>query len=142
MRSYESPHSSTASLFKSLMAEFPVCGCQVGNIIEDPFNMPFVMGRMMDDELKLERSFKNIRSDVMDRLPATSPFLQHLGGDFLCYKDYDVTDFHEAQRISRGRSDLTKPVDEASTIFVWQDIGGEEGKEGKPRSSSVERIKD
>jgi len=24
--------------------------------------------------------------DVMDRLPAVSPFLQHLGGDFLCYK--------------------------------------------------------
>jgi hypothetical protein len=99
-----------------------LCIEEVGNIIEDPFNMPFVMGAVMDDELKLERSFKNIRSDVMDRLPATSSFLQHLGGDFLCYKDYDVGEFHEAQRKSRGRSNFTQPVDKAAKAFVWQDI--------------------
>uniref|UniRef100_A0A7S4HA92 Bestrophin homolog n=1 Tax=Guillardia theta TaxID=55529 RepID=A0A7S4HA92_GUITH len=48
---------------------------EVGNIIEDPFNMPFLLssGPPYTDELELERSFVNIRKDIMDRTPATEP---------------------------------------------------------------------
>lgn len=99
-----------------------LCIEEVGNIIEDPFNLPFMLDRPMKDELKLERSFKNIRSDIMDRLPALSPFLQHYGGDFLCYKDYDVGEFHEKQRVTRGRSNFESSTTDAANRFVWQDL--------------------
>jgi hypothetical protein len=45
----------------------------VGHIIEDPFNMP--QPNPMDD-MKFEGSFKVVREDVMERLPATDPLLE------------------------------------------------------------------
>ena len=61
---------------------------EVGNIIEDPFNMPFLWRKgECHDELKLERSFANIRGDVLDASPAT-------GQD--SNSDYDVCAFHRA----------------------------------------------
>ena len=46
---------------------------EVGNTIEDPFNMPFLFSGQPRDELQLERSFHNIRGDVRDRSPAPPP---------------------------------------------------------------------
>ncbi len=99
---------------------------EVGNTIEDPFNMPHYISRTAgslsmpfcdmhpyDDELKLERSFRNIRGDVMDPSPAVSPaFFEAQRGDEDWHElmqeepssswaipvfqddDYDVTSFH------------------------------------------------
>ena len=72
---------------------------EVGNTIEDPFNMPSRAG--LGDELKLERSFRNIRGDVMDRSPALGGLLAHdsrtdacFSDAFLCFTDYDLGAFH------------------------------------------------
>ena len=46
---------------------------EVGNTIEDPFNMPFLFEGGQRDELQLERSFQNIRGDILDRSPACIP---------------------------------------------------------------------
>jgi hypothetical protein len=46
---------------------------EVGHIIEDPFNMPLPNHY---DDLKFEGSFKVVRSDIMERLPATDPLLR------------------------------------------------------------------
>lgn len=55
-----------------------LCIEEVGNIIEDPFNMPFLFKDQetgeYHDELKLERSFINIRGDVLDTSPAAAAF--------------------------------------------------------------------
>ena len=59
----------------------------------DPFNM--LWKGMKHDELKLERSFKNMRLDIMERLPAPEPRLLRNGGDMLVQRDYDVTRFHD-----------------------------------------------
>lgn len=96
---------------------------EVGNSIEDPFNMPHYIAQEQSklnpfchdyddyvDELKLERSFKNIRAEVMDR----SPSFVHDHGlkvahaqdetavswaiPVFKFDDYDVAFFHRASR--------------------------------------------
>jgi hypothetical protein len=77
---------------------------QVGNIIEDPFNMPFLFGKKEagqhhdNDELKLERSFINIRGDIMDPSPASIPLASE-------EEDYDVARFHRPRVWDRDRAD-------------------------------------
>lgn len=83
-----------------------------------PLKMPFVCAHPYEDELNLERSFKNIRGDVMDPAPAVDPFFftaqragerERHGAAAYCSAeepssswaipvfqddDYDVTSFH------------------------------------------------
>jgi len=98
---------------------------EVGNSIEDPFNMPHYIAQEQSkltpfghdyddyvDELKLERSFKNIREEVMDRSPSFVDDLEvahtqdsskdktALSWAIPVFKfdDYDVTLFHRVSR--------------------------------------------
>ena len=99
---------------------------EVGNSIEDPFNMPHYIAQAHSqlnpfsqdyddyvDELKLERSFKNIRADVMDRSPyfVDETVVAHQDETAVSWAvpvfdddDYDVTLFHRASRKDAAES--------------------------------------
>jgi putative membrane protein len=100
---------------------------EVGNSIEDPFNMPHYIAQAHSqlnpfsqdyddyvDELKLERSFKNIRADVMDRSPyyVDETAVAHAQDETAVSwaipvfddDDYDVTLFHRASRKDTAES--------------------------------------
>lgn len=94
-----------------------LCIEEVGNTIEDPFNMPFLFkGPPYRDELKLERSFKNIRGDIFDRSPAQVDM-----NDILCFTDYDVARFHRTQ-VPAHRLSLTSPasISSASQQLLYE----------------------
>jgi putative membrane protein len=106
-----------------------LCIEEVGNMIEDPFNMPFLFkDSPYRDELELERSFKNIRGDIFDRSPAA--VWSDLPSDNLCFTDYDVSMFHRTQ-VPAYRLSLSSPasISSASQQLLY---------EGAPTPPSVE----
>ena len=97
-----------------------LCIEEVGNMIEDPFNMPFLFkDSPYRDELELERSFTNIRGDIFDRSPARVS--SDLPSDMLCFTDYDVASFHRTQ-VPAYRLSLSSPasISSASQQLLYE----------------------